>query len=110
MNNYRYRYHRDILALYKRAFAALKAGCKVRLYWNGEPMDLAGWRAEFAKALHRRISGPQPLYRKLKPEWQTGMRRDRQRLQDIRRRIRVYQFETPEMRKRFGHLLSTYED
>jgi hypothetical protein len=38
------------------------------------------------------------------------MARDRARLREIRRRVRVYEFETPEMRKRFGHLLSGYEE
>ena len=34
--------------------------------------------------------------------------RDSRRLQDIARRVRVYQFETHEATSRFGHLLSTY--
>lgn len=32
--------------------------------------------------------------------------RDQQRLRDIANRVRVYQFETPECKRLFGHLLS----
>jgi hypothetical protein len=39
-----------------------------------------------------------------------GWRRDQQRLQDIHRRIRVYQFETEEVKTRFSHLLSKHDD
>jgi len=39
-----------------------------------------------------------------------GWLRDRQRLRDFHKRIRVYQFETEEVRKRFSHLLSRYDD
>lgn len=39
-----------------------------------------------------------------------GWLRDRQRLLEIHKRIRVYQFETEEVKKRFSHLLSRYDD
>jgi hypothetical protein len=39
-----------------------------------------------------------------------GWLRDRQRLREIGRRIRIYQFETEEVKKRFSHLLSRYDD
>jgi hypothetical protein len=39
-----------------------------------------------------------------------GLKRDAYRLLDIRNRIRVYQFETPELTRRFGHLLAHHDD
>lgn len=46
-------------------------------------------------------------WRKLEYAFQADSVRDQYRLIDIRtRRIRVYQFETAEVRKRFSHLLS----
>lgn len=50
-------------------------------------------------------------WRKLDGEYQTRLRRDAYRVRDIvRDRVRVYQFETPEIRRRYGHLLSRYDD
>jgi hypothetical protein len=48
--------------------------------------------------------------RKHSARYQTSMLRDKNRLEDIANRIRVYQFETPEISKRFGHLLSSFDD
>jgi hypothetical protein len=48
--------------------------------------------------------------RKHLPGYQTDLRRDVYRLQDIRRRVRVYQLSTPELAARFGHLLSSRTD
>jgi hypothetical protein len=106
----RYNYAGDMLRLYRRAFAAVKEGVEVCLHWNDRPMNLAAWRAEFMRALNARINGPQPLYRKLEPEWQIGIMRDRRRLADMANRIRVYQFETNEMYQRFGNRLARYDD
>ena len=43
-------------------------------------------------------------------DYQASLRRDQRRLVDIANRIRVYQFETDEVRHRFGHLLARYDD
>ena len=49
-------------------------------------------------------------YRTMRPDYLVSLRRDAHRLQDIARRVRVYQFETPLCRERFGHLLARYDD
>ncbi len=68
--------------------------------------------AQFREGIHERINEELniPWTRKQKDSWQAAIVRDRHRLEDIRRRIRVYQFETPEMMRRFGHLLARYDD
>ena len=44
-------------------------------------------------------------------DWFCRARRDQRAIQDrINRRLCVYQFETKECRKRFSHLLSSYDD
>lgn len=48
--------------------------------------------------------------RKRLDEYQVRLWRDASRLRDIRRRTRVYQFETQEIRERCSHLLSSYDD
>lgn len=67
---------------------------------------------QFRAGIHERINEALdiPWTRKRKDSWQAAIVRDRHRLEDIRRRIRVYQFETPEMMRRFGHLLARYDD
>ena len=100
----------EMLALYRHLFKGAKAGYLVRMKRLENPMNLERWRARFMLALNRRMNGAEPPYRKLADQWQIGMRRDRDRLRDIANRVRVYQFETAEARKRFGHLLSIYED
>lgn len=106
----RYNYAGYMLRLYRRAFDVAKTGGQVCLYWNDRPMDLDAWRAEFMRALNARINGPQPPFRKLTDEWQIGIMRDWHRLANIAKRIRIYQFETAEMTKRFGHRLARYDD
>lgn len=61
-------------------------------------------------AVNRRAGIPDKQGRKQEYEHQIGLRRDKYRLQDIARRIRVYQFETKEVAKRFGHKLASYDD
>ena len=59
-------------------------------------------------AINRKAGIPDETYAEC--EQMTHWRRDQQRLRDIGQRIRVYQFETVEVRQRFGHLLSRYDD
>jgi len=76
-------------------------------------LDHSAWQREFRLALHKRNqpeSGTAPFGRKYDDEWQIRMRRDRNRLADIAGRIRVYQFETPEIDRHFGHLLAHFDD
>lgn len=73
-------------------------------------VSVADLLAEFRVALQRGIN-----VRGGKPEdnepIDVGWVRDRNRLEDIQqRRVRVYQFERPEMRERFGHLLARHDD
>ena len=104
--------HSEYLASCRKAFEITASGGTVKLFWDSSPLDAAGWKREFLRALHRRINakeGPYDIWRKQMPDYQLCMARDRARLREIRRRVRVYEFETPEMRKRFGHLLSGYD-
>lgn len=106
----RYKDPGDYLALCKRAFAVTSAGGLVRLYWNSDYLDLDGWRREFQGALNRRISGTAPSnhrgqpMRKLDALYQTGLVRDRRRIDDYVRHRTVHpcnRLETPELQARF---------
>ena len=111
---WRYAHVGDYLAAVRRAHAALDAGKRIRMWWgdfDGE--DRAGFRKEFVAALHRRITRkvePDRRGRKDDDLYRMHARRDQQRLADIARRIRVYQFETDECRRRFGDRLSEREE
>lgn len=61
-------------------------------------------------AINRRAGLPDRPSRNWHEDQQWRWRRDQQRLLDIRRRVRVYQFETREVRRRFGHLLAQNDD
>jgi hypothetical protein len=61
-------------------------------------------------AINRKAGISDVACRKQDPDYQARLRRDAWRLRDIARRVRVYQFETPEVRDRFSHLLSRYDD
>lgn len=108
-----YQHVRDYLAICRAAFSATAEGRRVRLSWAGRSLDAEGWRAEFRRALHRRINAKTaaPTGRKHDPDYQIRLVRDAQRVQNrVRGRVRIYQFETPEVRARFSHLLSGYDD
>ena len=60
-------------------------------------------------AINRKASVP-PRGRKDSCEYQLDLYRDKQLLNSISHRIRVYQFNTPEVRQRFAHKLSRYDD
>lgn len=70
-------------------------------------------RADFLQALHKRISArdPKPYTAKQSQDYEASARRDKHRIHErINHRVRVYQFETSEARRRFSHLLSSYQD
>jgi hypothetical protein len=86
----------------------------VRLEWGGREYDAEGWRRQFRKALDRRINlkaGPEPPWRKLDPDYQRQLERDCRAIRDNRqRRIALHQIATPELKRRFGHLISRWDD
>ena len=84
-------------------------------YLNKTQARLSGRQAR--RRLHwlidvaiNRKSGVECQQRCCDPLTWIGWRRDQQRLQGIHRRIRVYQFETEEVKTRFSHLLSKHDD
>jgi hypothetical protein len=98
---------------YKSAIIKAQQGIKIRMDWACVGLDEAGLRKAFVSALFNRIdtkAGVKRVGRKFDPMYQTGLMRDARALRDIKRRIRVYQFETPEIRARFSHLLSSRND
>jgi hypothetical protein len=109
-----YAHVQDYLAICRRAAELTSQGRRVRLSWAGEALDAEGWRRSFRRALHSRINSKGGLYdtgRKRSPEYQTGLVRDARRVQDrLRGRVRFYGFETPELRGRLGHLVSSHDD
>lgn len=115
MTTWTYQHVDTMLAAYKRAFATLKSNpnARIRMNWACDGLDLQGFRRNFVNALNRRINlkVDQPRnWRKLDPQWQIAAWRDSRRLQDMARRIRVYQFETTEAKARFGDRLARYDD
>jgi hypothetical protein len=107
----------------KAAFAFAKAGGRVRLHRWDEPIGLDEFRREFRRALNKRINlkGGRDLRsvlnhngrraRKFDQDYETSFYRDQRRVRDIiLTRLRVYQFETREVRARFGHLLASHEE
>ncbi len=67
-----------------------------------------GWLVNVA--IQRKAGIPDVACRKQETDYQAGLIRDWLRLRDIRRRVRVYQFESAEVRDRFSHLLARYDD
>jgi len=62
-------------------------------------------------AINRKAGIPDVACRKQESDYQASLYRDAARLMAItRNRVRHYQFETAEIRGRFGHLLSRYDD
>jgi len=62
-------------------------------------------------AICRKSGAFPPRGRKWTEEYQIGLRRDQNRLEDRReRRGSIYQFETPELTRRFGALLAERDD
>lgn len=107
----RYREAKSYLDICKRAFDTTGRGGKVRLFWNGDALDAQGWRDEFLRALHRRISGPDAANHRGKPKrklaelYQTGLIRDRRKIDDYVRFRAVHpcrRLDTPELQSRFA--------
>lgn len=110
--SWEYKHVKEYLILVKRVKKAFDDGYEVKLTWHEDAVDVISWRKEFVKALDARIKlkGNISLSgKKFESMYQTGLVRDKRRLEDIRNGVRVYQFESGIVKKRFGNLLATYE-
>lgn len=105
-----YAYVSEMLAFYREAFRRTSAGKTIQLEWGGRAYDAQAWREQFRTALDRRInlkSGDPPNWRKLDDLYQTEQARDARNIRDHHeRRLALHQIVTPELRQRFGHLIS----
>lgn len=85
------------------------------LDWPGRDFTLPEFERWWWSAMDRRINARAgigaPRGRKDDPDWEIRAWRDSRRVRDIlTTRLRVYQFETDEARRRFGHLLARRDD
>lgn len=118
MARWHYRDAGLILRFYRWAFAETAAGRLIALsredQYIGRGFDAEGWRREFRRALDRRINlkaGSDPAWRKLDDLYQTELARDCRQIRDhATKRIAVHQIMTPELRRRFGHIITTRGD
>lgn len=113
MKGWDYKHISDYLRFVRTSREAFSRGYKeVKVSWHTTYSEQE-FNRQFTLALHRRINlkgGLSEQGRKYDADYQTGLMRDARRLEDIRRRVRVYQFETPQLRQRFSHLLARYDD
>lgn len=100
----------------QKGFRITRSGGTVALFRFGEQLDAEGFRAMFCEALERRImlkGGTAPVGRKTDSDYERGLIQDRRDIDDYRqRRIRIgsNRFRTPEIQKRFGHLIDQCRD
>lgn len=98
----------------KRCFAETKAGRRVQTNWAGPALTHEAFREEFLKALHKRIQqkgNTEPKGRKTSSEYQINLMRDRQSIAAKQgSRIRMYYIGTPELKRRFAHLIDSHHD
>jgi hypothetical protein len=102
---------RTYLAWVREVEAGIRAGRAVQTHWAARTYTtMAAWKADLLRAIHRRINdraGGLPTGRKWGADYAAAARRDQGRIRDwVLRRVRVYQFETAEARRRYKHLLS----
>lgn len=103
-------WHGWYVRTYRAALAHLEANpdARVRMNWAGRDLDREGLRAEFRKALRRRVylKVPRAPGRKEAPDHVRDLERDARALADrLNRRIALHSLATPEARARFAHLL-----
>jgi hypothetical protein len=100
------------LSWLRTARDALGEGRRVYTNWSTVHKAPESFQAELRRAIDTRINlrgGEAPKGRKDSLDYEAQARRDQGRIHDkLRRRARVYQFETAEARRRYGHLLSSY--
>lgn len=101
-------------AAWREGLRLTALGQKVTIHGYGSrALNAAEFRAEMLRALEERIAlkvGPAPTGRKHSPDYQRGLLQDANDLRAIHRRVRVYQLRTPELHRRFAHLLASRED
>lgn len=115
---WRYQHAGGYLRLCRWAFAETRAGRTIALSsadaYMGWTYTAETWRRAFWKALDRRINlkaGPEPAWRKLDDRYQTELERDCRAIREHATHHRaVHQLATPELRRRFGHIISGWED
>ena len=92
--------------------AALRGDITVKTWWACTGLTGTAFRKWFVERLQAKINrNDGRAWRKLDGDYQTRLYRDCQRVRDrVQRRIIVRQFETAEIRARFGHLLTTADD
>jgi len=96
-----------------RQAISLPAGTKATLGWAGRELDAAGMRREFCNALDNRINHraglDHPRGRKDDQDYQRHLFQDCLAIRaNITQRIALHQLQTPELRKRFSHLITSY--
>jgi hypothetical protein len=103
-----------LLKYYKRFLASdcIEAQCPISGYGfyitKPEAEQKLIWLIQMA--INRKAGIPDQFGKRDDIDYVGKLRRDQIALQNIRRRIRVYQFETKEVRSRFSHLLSSCDD
>lgn len=107
---WKYKYVKEYMELNRRAKQAFADGMTIKLSWHGDSLDAEGYKKEFIKALNERINLKVGTIKTKKwdNDYQVRLKRDQRRLEDIKNRIRVYQFETCIVSGKFGHLLTQY--
>lgn len=98
---------------YRTAIAKAKQGIKIQMNWAGAALDEAGLKAEFITALFRRIETKAGIVhkgRKWAYLYQLEQERDCRAIRDkVQLRIVLHQIATPELKRRFAHLISERE-
>lgn len=97
----------------------LKSECEFCYHWHdhaewgkgGRQLTKAQARRELSFLINTAIQRRAGIWERPYDDSEHAMRRDQRNLHAIiNNRLRVYQFETKEVRKRYGHLLARYDD
>jgi hypothetical protein len=111
------------IGAYARGWKRIKEQCADGTHWEQStvtnwdhfPVSAIDVLRDLRAAMHDRINRHDTTNRAAFSARTDGRwwqwKRDQRALHDsINNRVRVYQFETPDVRARFSHLLSTHED
>jgi len=112
IKRWQYTYVHEYVALLKATAGRWHRASGFGCVGNGDAINAEQWQRERIKALDRRISlkGGMPAGRKHSQQYQIALFRDCQRVRQALSRVRVYQFETPEIAARYKHLLADPRD
>ena len=128
-----YRYVGTYLAFVREANRITAEGATFKISWCGPRLDATAWRREFIAALNGRINSKGGLVKRGKKDCSDficAAWRDQRAIREMtigipcagskgtgcslksphRHKIRHYQLQTNAARKRFKHLLASYED